>query len=88
MKMIKSTVSADLIATLKDLMLQSGALSVEFATVGTGTCAERFPPRLEMTVYANDSSVGKIIKRSIGCIKANWQSQGDVCIHSITPVVP
>ena len=86
MKIIKSTISADLTTILEDLMLKSGALSIEFATLEGQNYHDRFSNRLEMTVYANDSSVGKIIKNAIGYIRTSRKYGGNLCIHSISPV--
>ena len=87
MKMIKSTISAELTTILEDLMIKSGALSIQFATVDGKNCSSRFPHRLEMTVYANDSNVGKILKNTIGYIRTSGKYGGNLCIHSISPVL-
>lgn len=87
MKIIKSTISADLTTILEDLMMKSGALSIEFATVDGKNYTQQFSNRLEMTVYANDSNVGKIVKNAIGYIRTSRKYGGNLCIHSISPVV-
>lgn len=87
MKIIKLTISAELTTTFEDLMLKSGALSIEFAAVKRKHCTERFSNIFEMTVYVDDSNVGKIIKRAIGYIRTNWKYEGSLCIHSISPVM-